>query len=129
MKTFPLATVVKLGLAGLLATSAHAHTSENQLFTCTGELTKTQGNDGKSYYSIVETWLVDNKDNILPMDCYIDEGKVLRQILSVCHVGDLCVASAKGESGNGNRYVIQKVFAIQRQPSSRVQELKRDFKQ
>ncbi len=60
------------------------------------------------------------------MDCDIAEGRVRRQVLAVCRVGDFCTVGAKGESGNGNRYLIQKVFEVQRQPASRVQELKRD---
>ena len=56
---------------------AQAHTSENVLFTCVGELIKYQGShDGKTYYSIKETWITE--DNSYPMDCYVDEGKVLR---------------------------------------------------
>jgi hypothetical protein len=120
MKTFLL-----IAEALLIATpAAQAHTSENVLFTCEGELTKFQGNDGKNYYSIVESWKEE-----MPMDCDIAEGKALRQVLAVCRVGDLCTVGAKGESGNGDRYMIQKVFEVQRQPASRVQELKRDFKQ
>jgi hypothetical protein len=32
-----------------LTSAAQAHTSENVLFTCEGELIKFQGNDGKNY--------------------------------------------------------------------------------
>lgn len=111
----------------LVATlTAHAHTSENMLFTCAGELTKTRGIDGKDYYDIVESW---KEKEDMPMYCYIDEGKAVRQVLAVCHVGDFCTVAAKGESGNGNRYLIQKVFEVQRQPASVVQDLKREFKQ
>jgi hypothetical protein len=49
-----------------------------------------------------------------PMVCYINPGKTIRQILAVCRVGDICIVSAKGESGNGNRHLIQKVFEVQR---------------
>jgi hypothetical protein len=119
--------VLCITAALLVATPvAEAHTSENVLFTCEGELIKIKGNDGKDYYSIVESWRSPD-DSPMPMDCDVDS-KVLRQILTVCRVGDLCTASAKGESGNGNRYLIQKVFEVQRQPASRVKELKRDFK-
>jgi hypothetical protein len=123
MKKFLLASAL------LVATPfvAQAHTSENVLFTCEGELIKSQGNDGKNYYSIVESWLRD-KEDVLPMDCAVAEGKALRQGLAVSRVGDLCTVAAKGESGNGNRYLIQKVFEVQRQPASVVQELKRDHK-
>lgn len=119
--------LLRITAALLVATPvAQAHTSENVLFTCEGELIKFQGNDGKDYYSIVESWRSPD-DSPMPMDCDVDS-KVLRQILTGCRVGDLCTASAKGESGNGNRYLIQKVFEVQRQPASRVQQLKRDFK-
>jgi hypothetical protein len=58
-----------------------------------------------------------------------EESYKFRQVLMVCRVGDFCTVGAKGESGNGPSYLIQKVFEVQRQPASRVQELKRDFKQ
>jgi hypothetical protein len=110
----------------LIATpAAKAHTSENVLFTCAGELTKGQGIDGKPYFDIVESWKAEGERDL----CYIAEGKPLRQILAVCRVGDFCTVAAKGESGNGGRYLIQKVFEVQRQPASVVQDLKRDFKQ
>jgi hypothetical protein len=123
MKKLLFAGVVLL-IALAAPARTQAHTTENALFTCAGELIKSQGNGGKSYYDIVESW----KDD-MPMDCYVDEGKVLRQVLAVCHEGDFCTVSAKGESGNGNRYLIQKVFDVQRQPASRVRELKQDTKQ
>jgi hypothetical protein len=106
-----------LTIATLLwvSTATNATTSEDQLFTCTGELIGMAGS-----YDIVETWLLDRND-VVAMKCAIDE-RVLRRVLSVCHVGDLCVVSAKGESGNDNQHVIQKVFDVQRQPASRVQE-------
>jgi hypothetical protein len=82
-KTFWL-TVVTTGFMP----GAHAATIENDLFVCTGELIKYQGtNDGKTYYEIKETWIKD--ENAHPMDCYIDEGKILRQIVAVCRVGDV----------------------------------------
>ena len=52
------------------------------------------------------------KEEHYPMDCYLDGGKMLLQVLAVCRVGDICIVSAKGESGNGNR--LQKIFAVQR---------------
>jgi opacity protein-like surface antigen len=120
MKKFLLVTA-----ALLVATpAAQAHTSENVLFTCEGELIKFQGHDGKNYYVIVESWKEEERVN---RD--IAEGAALRQVLAVCRVGDFCTVGAKGESGNGPSYLIQKVFEVQRQPASRVQELKRDFKQ
>jgi hypothetical protein len=94
--------------------SAHAHTLENRLFTCEGELIKEPGG-----YSIYQSWL---KQEDMPMECYIDQ-KVVRRILAVCRVGDICVVSAKGESGNGNRYLIQKIFEVQRSPQT-VKDLK-----
>jgi hypothetical protein len=124
MKKFLFALAL---VAAFAATAAHAHTSESVLFTCAGELIKSQGNDGKNYYSVVESWLRD-KEDVLPMDCDIDEGKALRQVLAVCRVGDLCTVAAKGESGNGNRYLIQKVFEVQRQPASVLQDFKRTYK-
>ena len=120
MKTLLLVTAALL----VVTPAAQAHTSENVLFTCVGELIKFQGNDGKNYYAIVESWKEEERVN-----CDIAEGKALRQVLAVCRVGDLCTVGAKGESGNGPSYLIQKVFEVQRQPASRVQELKRDFKQ
>jgi hypothetical protein len=108
------------------APTAHASTVENALFTCFGELTKTQIDNGKTYYGIIESWK-DRAD--LPMDCDIKEGKVLRQILAVCHVGSLCTVAEKGEEGNGNRHFIEKVFEVQRQPASFVERFKRDAKQ
>lgn len=115
MKKF-LLVAVALFMASL---SAHAHTTENALFTCEGELTKSQGNDGKDYYAIEKTWQEEGRG-----ECDIAEGKVLRQILAVCRVGDFCTVAAKGEAGNGPSYLIQKVFEVQRQPASVVQELK-----
>jgi hypothetical protein len=107
-----IATLALIGVAFI--PSAHTATIENDLFVCTGELIKYQGNDGKTYYEIKETWVKD--ENTYPMDCYVDEGKIFRQVLVVCRVGDVCVVSAKGESGNGNRHVIQKIFEVQRSP-------------
>jgi hypothetical protein len=52
------------------------------------------------------------------MDCYINPGKTERQILAICRLGDICIVSAKGGSGNGNRYEIQKVFEVQRSRST-----------
>lgn len=93
----------------LVATPAvQAHTSQNVLFTCEGKLMNFQGTDGKNYYNIRE-----QAEKEYPMDCDIDD-KVLRRVLAVCHVGDICIVSAKGESGNGNRYLIQKVFEVHR---------------
>lgn len=86
---------------------AHASTTINALFTCQGELIKDVGG-----YEIIQRGVKEEEG--YPMDCYIDPGKTLRQILAVCRVGDICIVSAKGESGNGNRYVIQKVFEVQR---------------
>ena len=92
----------------LCAAPASATTMENVLFTCDGELQR----DGKGY-TLYQSWI---KQEDLPMTCYIDNQKVVRKILAVCRVGDVCVVSAKGASGNGNRHVIQKVFAVQRLP-------------
>lgn len=70
--------------AALLAATpaVQAHTSENVLFTCEGELIKFQGNDGKNYHAIVESWKEEERVN-----CDIAEGKALRQVLAVCRVG------------------------------------------
>jgi hypothetical protein len=117
--------ILVFAIVAAFAGTAHAHTSENVLFTCEGELIKYQGiNDGKTYYDIVESWKDEGRTH-----CYIDEGQPLKQVLAVCRVGDFCTVAAKGESGNGPAYVIQKVFEVQRQPASRVQELQREFKQ
>jgi hypothetical protein len=89
----------------IAAPTARASTVENALFTCEGELTKTIGIDGKTYYATIASW---NED--MPQDCGISEGAALRRVLAVCHVGDLCTVAAKGEEGNGNRYMIEKVF-------------------
>ena len=86
---------------------ARAATVENDLFVCTGELIKHGPND----YSIKETG---RKDEDYPMECFIDKGKILQQVLSVCRVKDVCVVSAKGESSNRNEHFIQKVFEVQR---------------
>jgi hypothetical protein len=105
----------------LVATSvAQAHVSEHQLFTCEGELMKGPGKDN---YYLVKSWQEERAS------CFITEGKALRQVLAVCRVGDLCTVAAKGESSNGPSYTIQKVFEVQRQPASVVQEYKRSFKQ
>jgi len=98
--------------------SAQAHTTENALFTCAGELIKFRGNERKNYYAIVESWKEEGRIN-----CDIAE-----QVLAVCRVGDFCTVAAKGESGNGPSYLIQKVFEVQRRPASIVRDLKRDFK-
>jgi hypothetical protein len=121
MKTFLL-----IAAALLIATpAAHAFTIENALFTCEGELIEGQGTDGKPYFDIVQSWKEEGERD----SCYIAEGKPLRQVLAVCRVGDFCTVAAKGESGNGGRHLIQKVFEVQRQPASVVQDLKRDSKQ
>ena len=79
-------------------TSAQAHTSENVLFVCSGTL------EGDHGYTIN-----DKLDELTyPMSCDIDE-KVVKQVLKVCHVGKSYIVSAKGESGNRNEYLIQKV--------------------
>jgi hypothetical protein len=54
------------------ATAANGTTSENQLFTCTGEMIENAGS-----YDIVETWLLDRND-VVAMKCAIDK-KVIRQ--------------------------------------------------
>jgi hypothetical protein len=106
-----------VALALAITTSAQAATIENDLFVCTGELIRYSAND----YSIKETWIKD--EDAYPMDCYIDKGKVLRQVLAVCRIGDVCIVSAKGESGDGNRHLIQKIFEVQRSPQ-KVEDLK-----
>lgn len=65
---------------------AQAHTTENALFTCEGELIK---GPSKNDYVIVKSWQNEREN------CFIDEGKALRQILKVCHVGDLCTVRQK----------------------------------
>ena len=95
--------------------AARAATLENQLFVCTGELISHSANN----YSIKNTWTKDE----YPMDCFTDNDKLLRQILSVCRVGDVCVVSAKGEMGNGGQHLIQKIFEIQRS-QDKVKDLK-----
>jgi hypothetical protein len=99
----------KLLLAGVasvaIASPAWPH-SVNALFVCTGELLKYAKDD----YSIMETWIDRAED---PMDCMIDN-RVLRRILAVCRVGDVCIVGAKGERGNGGRHLIQRVFEVQR---------------
>ena len=102
MRKFLIAALVSVAFVPV----ANAATVENDLFVCTGELIKDQ-----SGYSIIERGV---KEEDYPMDCYIDGGKMLRQVLAVCRVGDICIVSAKGESGNGNRHLIQKIFAVQR---------------
>jgi hypothetical protein len=119
MKKLLLVTAI-----GLLAPAVHARTIENALFTCEGELTKSTGGDGKTYYAVVETWKEEDA-----VDCEFDDGKALKQVLAVCQVGDYCIVASKGERGNGGHNVIQKVFEVQRQPASVVQDLKRDSTQ
>ena len=70
---------------------------------------RTIGTDNKPYYSVKD----ELSDADYPMDCMIDD-KVLKQILKVCTVGKSCVVSAKGASGNGGGYLIEKVFEVQR---------------
>jgi hypothetical protein len=77
----------------------------NQLFTCEGELIKDQGG-----YSIYQSWI---KQEDMP-----HRSKVVRQILAVCHVGDICIVSAKGATSNGNRFLINKIFEVQRSPQT-----------
>lgn len=112
MKKYLYWLAVFLGLL-FVSVPASAHTTENALFTCEGELMKSQGNDGKGYYAIVESWKEDE-----PRANYDIADKAVRQVLAVCHVGDLCTVAAKGERGNGPSYIIQKVFEAQRQPAS-----------
>ncbi len=105
------ATLASIALASIVfVPAAHAHTTTNALFVCEGELVKNAGG-----YEIIQRGV---KEDDYPMDCYIDPGKTLRQILAVCHVGDICIVSAKGESGNGNRHLIQKVSEVQRSRQS-----------
>ena len=106
------------------APAVQARTIENALFTCEGELTKSTGDDGKTYYAVVESWKEEDA-----IDCEFGDGKALKQVLAVCHVGDYCVVASKGERGNGGHNVIQKVFEVQHQPPSVVEDLKRDAKQ
>lgn len=121
MKKLLLVTAASL----VVTPAAQAHTSEKVLFTCEGELTKTQGANAKPYYDIVESWKAEGERD----SCDIGEGEPLRQILAVCRVGDFCTVAAKGESGNGGTHLIQKVFEVKRQPARIVQDLKRDSKQ
>jgi hypothetical protein len=115
MKTFIALAIAVLALVG----SAYARTNENVLFVCEGELLKDSGG-----YEIMERGV--NAEDDYPMDCYIDP-QIVRKILAVCRVGDICIVSAKGESGNGNRHLIQKVFEVQR-ASWTVGELRRNLK-
>ena len=87
MKKLLLVTAASL----VVTSAAHAHTSEKVLFTCEGELTKTQGANAKPYYDIVESWKAEGERD----SCDIGEGEPLRQILTVCRVGDFCTVAAK----------------------------------
>jgi hypothetical protein len=110
MQQFLLAVVAALLLA-INAPIAHAGIANNMLFTCDGELSTNQDfTDGKTYYDIVKK----NDDQFI--HCGIDDGKALRQVLAVCHVGDFCTVAAKGTITNGPSYLIHKVFEVQRQP-------------
>jgi hypothetical protein len=102
MKLFIASAIAVLALVG----SANARTNENVLYVCEGELVKETGG-----YEIIERGA--NAEDDYPMLCYIDS-KAVRKILAVCRVGDVCIVSAKGKSGNGNRHLIQKVFEVQR---------------
>jgi hypothetical protein len=120
LKTFWLILATTLVLGAPAFSTAEACTARNALFVRTGELIKHAPND----YSIKEPWIEDD-NNLIPMKCYIDS-KALRQILAVCHVGDLCIVSAKGESGNDNSYVIHKIFEVRRS-SQKVDDLKKEY--
>jgi hypothetical protein len=106
----------KLLIAGLalaaIATPASARTVPNTLFTCSGVLERYNGADNRPYYEIYDR--LSNDD--YPMSCMIDD-KVFKQILKVCKVGKACVVSAKGETGNGGSHLIEKVFAVQPDPT------------
>jgi len=84
MKTLSTTLIALAAIA--FSTAAHAHTSVNVLFTCTGTLKNFNG----SYSIKDEITLEDN-----PMNCMIDDAKVLRQVLSVCRVDKICVVSAR----------------------------------
>jgi hypothetical protein len=94
---------IALALLGAIA-PAHATTTRNALFVCDGVLLDI---DGDYYIKDV----VSQFDN--PMTCLFDKGEISSQIFSVCHIGDHCIVSAKGESGNGNYHFIEKIFEVQ----------------
>jgi hypothetical protein len=70
MKKFLLIAVALL----VVTPAAHAHTVENALFTCEGELIKHQGRDGKPYFDIVQSWKAEEERD----SCYIADGKPLQ---------------------------------------------------
>jgi opacity protein-like surface antigen len=67
MRNFLLAFVIAVLFVGAAA-AAHAHATENALFTCAGELIRFRGNDHKTFYDIVESWKEE-----MPMDCDIGD--------------------------------------------------------
>ena len=88
----------------VLPVNAHARTIENARFTCTGILKIDKG-----IYFIGDK----NPDEVEnPLECMIDD-KAVRQILKVCVVESNTV-SANGAEGNGNWYLIQHVFKVQK---------------
>jgi hypothetical protein len=84
-----------------------ATTLKNQTFTCVGTFTNKGLNPG--YYQILA--LGDENDN--PMFCLLDDDAT-KKVLAVCHEGDTCVVHARGESGNANGHLIQKVLSVHR---------------
>jgi hypothetical protein len=96
-----LAVAAVIALTG----AANARTTDNTLFTCDGILHKEVGG-----YEIREAREATD-DYPYPMYCYIDKD-LTAKILRVCRVGEQCVVSAVGETGNGGGHVIKKVLAV-----------------
>jgi hypothetical protein len=83
------------------ATCAHAVTTDNVRFTCHGILSDTNK-------------VVADDDADYPTTCSFDD-RVLKQALSVCHVGEWCEVQAIGATGNGGRNVVTKILKIRKQ--------------
>jgi hypothetical protein len=111
MKKLLLTTAMLLALSA----PASAHTSVNQTFTCVGTFSKDEIAAPGDY------------EHDYPMLCYLDDAAI-KKVAAVCRQGEACIVHAKGESGNGNRHLVQKVLSVHQQtPDIKVKELPKEM--
>ena len=101
MPTRILLAAVTVLLTVTAVTSTHAVTIENVRIICHGILSENN-----------EVIADDSADD--PTTCMFDD-RVLKQVLSVCHVGEWCEVRGIGASGNGGRNLVQKILKIRKQ--------------
>lgn len=92
-----------IAAAALLSVAAgHAVTTDSVTFVCHGILSEN--------HEIV----ADDDAEGYPTTCFFDD-RVLKQVLSVCHMGEWCTVRAIGTTGNGRRNLVMKVLRVQKQ--------------